>query len=152
MKRLSLLALLLVGCTSVHEGETTYSGVNILAPDAIQAAKAKPDFQQHVKPILEARCVICHNRQTLPGFMSLENRQLAFKPGATGTPIVPGHPEKSLLVANMAHTHANLKVMPPVGERVTADELVILRTWVAQGADWPEGKAGALDPEAPLKR
>ena len=152
MKKLSMLALLLVGCSLPQDGETTYSGIEILSPAAIKVAKAQPDFQAHVKPILEGRCVMCHNKRTLPGFMSLENRQLAFKPGATGIPIVSGHPEKSLLVANVSHSHANVKVMPPVGERVTRDEIAILRTWIAQGAAWPAGKAGRLDPEAQMKR
>lgn len=152
MKKLSWLALLLVGCSLPHEGETTYAGVDVLSPAAINVAKVKPEFQAHVKPILEARCVMCHNKRTLPGFMSLENRQLAFKPGATGTPIVPGQPAKSLLVANVSHSHANVKVMPPVGERVTRDEIAILRTWIAQGAAWPAGKVGELDPEASMNR
>ena len=148
MKKLFVLVLFLAGCATPHEGETTYAGVDSLSPAEMKAARKHPDFVKHVKPILEGKCVMCHNRKTLPGLMSLENKAQAFKPVASGlVPIVPGHPEGSLLVANVTRTHANVTAMPQVGERVTANELAVLREWITQGAAWPEGRAGRLNPE-----
>lgn len=132
--------LLIVGCSTPKEGETTYPGQDILSPREIIAAKQRPVFEAHIKPILEARCVVCHNHKVLPKLMNLENRSKAMASGK----IVPGHPEQSLLVHNIKASHAGVNAMPPVGERITKDELAILTEWIKQGADWPSGSAGNL--------
>lgn len=138
-------AVLLLACASTPpDGETIYAGRNILAPGEIVVARQKPVFEAHIKPILETRCVVCHNATELPGRMSLENRKVAM----ASRMIAPGHPEQSLLVHNIKGAHAGVNSMPPVGERITKDELAILTRWIKLGAEWPEGRAGQLDPHA----
>ncbi|WP_395750807.1 c-type cytochrome domain-containing protein [Prosthecobacter sp.] len=140
-----LCVLALASCTTPPDSETKPLGENVLSKDAIHAAKHGPvDFVVHVKPVLEAKCVMCHNRKALPGHISLENRREALRTKALGTVIVPGHPETSLLVANVKTVHQKVSVMPAVGERLTQDEYTILTKWVKEGAQWPEGKAGTL--------
>jgi mono/diheme cytochrome c family protein len=132
-------------CATPPDSETKPMGENVLSKEAIHAAKAGPvDFVAHVKPVLEAKCVMCHNRTALPGHGSLENRQEATRSGALGAYIVPGHPEYSLLVANVKSAHQKVSVMPAVGERLTPDEYAILNKWVKEGAQWPAGAAGTL--------
>ncbi|WP_395739691.1 c-type cytochrome domain-containing protein [Prosthecobacter sp.] len=138
-------ALVLASCATPPESETKPMGENVLSPAAIHAARSGPvDFSAHVKPVLEAKCVMCHNRKALPGHISLENRREALRTKALGTVIAPGHPETSLLLANVKTVHQKVSVMPAVGERLTKDEYVILAKWVKEGAHWPEGKAGQL--------
>lgn len=121
-------------------------GENVLSKKEIKAAKSRPvDFVAHVKPVLERKCVMCHNHQALPGHMSLENRAQARRSGALGAYIVPGQPESSLLIANVHSAHQNISVMPAVGERLTQDEYAILTKWVKEGANWPAGAAGTLE-------
>lgn len=142
-------AALLAACshTSNNGSETSPAGKTVLSAAALEAARTNVDFVQHVKPILETKCVMCHNRKTLPGRMSLENKQRAMARGATGVPIVPGHPEQSLLLTKIKSAHAHVNAMPPVGERITKDELAVLTKWICDGAQWPEGRAGRLDPD-----
>ncbi len=148
----ALVSALITACSlpRSQESETSPAGHNVLSDTEMAAAKAKPDFARHVKPILEGKCAMCHNRKTLPGRMSLENREAAFKPAPTGIPIVPGKPEQSILIANIQSAHAHINAMPPVGERITQDELAVLRKWIADGAEWPKGRAGRLNPDAGL--
>ena len=121
-------------------------GENVLSKKEIKAAKSGPvDFVAHVKPVLERKCVMCHNRKALPGHMSLENRAQAMRSGALGAYIVPGHPESSLLISNVHSAHQNVSVMPAVGERLTKDEDSILTKWVKEGANWPAGATGTLE-------
>jgi uncharacterized membrane protein len=131
----------------VSNSGTSQAGTTVLSAAALKSAKQKVVFTEHVKPILESKCVMCHNRKTLPGRMSLESRKAAFSGGATGMPIVPGHPEQSLLITNIKNAHAHVNAMPPVGERITKDELVVLTKWIKDGAVWPDGKAGKLNPD-----
>jgi len=141
-----LCILFIAACATPPDPETKPLGENVLSKEAIHAAKTGPvDFVVHVKPVLEAKCVMCHNRKALKDHMSLENRTQAMRSGALGAYIVPGHPEKSLLVANTASTHQNVSVMPAVGERLTKDEYAILTKWVKEGASWPSGAAGTLE-------
>ena len=135
----------LSACTAPVDSETKPLGENVLSKAEIRRAKSAPvDFVTHVKPVFEAKCVMCHNRQALPGRMSLETRSAAMRTGALGAYIVPGHPEKSLLVANVKSAHSSMSVMPAVGERLTADEFQIISKWVKEGAKWPAGAAGTL--------
>ncbi len=141
-----LCALLIASCATPPDPETKPMGENVLSKEAIKTAKSGPvDFVAHVKPVLERKCVMCHNRKALPGHMSLENRTQAMRSGALGAYIVPGHPENSLLVANVHSAHQNVSVMPAVGERLTKDEYAILTKWVKEGANWPAGAAGTLE-------
>ena len=140
-----LCVFALASCTTPPNPETKPMGENVLSQEAIHAAKTGlVDFTAHVKPVLEAKCVMCHNRTAMPGHMSLETRKEAMRSGALGAYIVPGHPESSLLVANVNSAHQKVSVMPAVGERLTPDEYAILTKWVKEGASWPAGKAGTL--------
>lgn len=143
------LASVLLGataCQHTDEGsETRPTGVNVLSAEELdRAEKGRVDFTAHVKPILAAKCVACHHSEALPGRLNLESRAAARRSGALGAFIVPGDPERSLFLSKLDEAHVNLQAMPPVGETLTAEEIRVLRRWIAQGAPWPEGRAGQL--------
>jgi len=142
----ALSAHLLVSCQHADEGsETRPAGENVLDRAALREAKSGTvSFESHVKPVLEAKCVACHQREALPARLNLESRAAARRTGALGAFIVPGAPERSLFLTKLGEAHASVQAMPPVGETLTKDEVAILRRWIAQGADWPEGAAGML--------
>jgi len=143
----ALLSTGLSGCrtTARLEGETRPLGVTILTEaSAMEALNGKVDFVRHIKPILEARCVMCHNDAALPGRMDLSNQDTARRTGVLGLFIVPGQPNRSTFVTRIVETQGHLLAMPPVGATVTNEEMVILRRWIAQGAEWPAGRAGKL--------
>lgn len=89
---------------------------------------------------------MCHNSEAQPGKMDLSSQKAAMQTGAIGLWIVPGKPDQSLLLAKIANAPAHLKAMSPVGEQITPDELAVLKKWVAEGANWPSGKAGFVNP------
>ena len=135
----------LAGCTSAPDAETKPKGNNVLDTQALQAAKTGPvSFGLHVRPVLESKCVMCHNHTTNKGHISLESRKEAVRTGALGTVIVPGHPEHSLFVTNIKTAHQHVTVMPVVGERLTTEETELLTKWIKEGASWPAGAAGTL--------
>ncbi len=100
-------------------------------------------FEKQIKPVLEGKCMHCHNRETLPDRISFENAKLAFATTKDGKVyIVPGKPEASLLIAAIENPLFHEMLMPMVGPRLTVEEAAVFRRWVAEGAKWPEGKAG----------
>ena len=68
---------------------------------------------------------------------NFSKRASVMASGPYGPRIVPGKPDQSLIVNNLSLTHAPVKTMPPVGNRLTPDETKILRKWISEGAPWP---------------
>ncbi|HJT77909.1 MAG TPA: PSD1 and planctomycete cytochrome C domain-containing protein, partial [Gemmataceae bacterium] len=74
-------------------------------------------------------------------------RAALLRGGDGGPAVVPGDPDRSLLVQAVRRTHADLKMPPgkPLPEAAVAD----LAAWVKQGAAWPRSAAVRA---APAKR
>jgi uncharacterized membrane protein len=126
-----------------EESETRPAGTNVL-PEAelARALGGRVRFERHVKPVLEAKCLACHQSEAMPGRLSLESREAALRSGTLGVFILPGRPQDSRFLQNLSKAHA--VAMPPVGETLTREEEVLLERWIAQGAEWPAGAAGRL--------
>ncbi len=80
---------------------------------------------------------MCHGPEKQMGGLRLDSRQLALTGGYSGPAILPGNSAESKLI----HLVAGLKedmVMPLGGERLSADQVSLLRAWIDQGAEWPE--------------
>src|SRR5436190_17351113 len=60
-----------------------------------------------------------------------------MKGGDDGKAIVPERSAESLLIHLVAGLDDD-KVMPPKGERLTAEQIGLLRAWIDQGATWPD--------------
>jgi hypothetical protein len=130
---------------SPEESETSPVGPSVLSDSVIRNALQGPvSFSSHVKPVLEANCLPCHDGREMPAFLNLSSRGTAFASGPYGPRIVPGKPGDSLLIRNLSAVHAPVKAMPPVGNRLTSDERRILTKWIAEGAPWPDGPDGKL--------
>src|SRR5688572_30396090 len=90
-------------------------------------------FEKRVRPILFERCFSCHSAQAkkLRGGLLLDSHAGLLKGGDTGPAVVPGDPEKSLLVKAIRYTDANLH-MPPSG-KLADGEIAVLTEWVRRG-------------------
>jgi hypothetical protein len=109
----------------------------------LHAADEPPvSFVKQVKPILADRCVECHNSETLFGELNLQSRELAFRKRKLAPAIVPGEPEKSMIYLALTLPPKDKKAMPATGHRIPKDEAYIIRQWIKEGAQWPEGKDG----------
>ena len=97
----------------------------------LAASKDALFFEQRVSPILKRRCAGCHNPQMLDGGISVSDRASLLKGGSRGPAIVPGDPERSVLVR--AIRHDSEPQMPP-GPKMPAREIKTLIDWVKRGA------------------
>jgi len=108
---------------------------------------AKVSFKDTIKPILQEKCSHCHNVETLPDRFSVESAELAFvKTKAGQAIIVPGKPDESLLVMALESPKLHEKAMPMVGPGPNVDEIKLIRQWITEGAEWPTGAAGKIEP------
>lgn len=97
------------------------------------------DFTADVAPVLSARCVSCHDANKQKSDLRLDTRELMLKGGIEGPAIVVGDSANSLLIQLMAGTHPDFDRMPPKEEPVSNEQIGKIRTWIDQGAAWPDG-------------
>ncbi|MGE0143145.1 MAG: c-type cytochrome domain-containing protein [Planctomycetota bacterium] len=116
-----------------------------LATAQDDAAERKPriDFEAQVRPILRDHCVKCHGPDKQKGDLRLDLRRFVFS--GEDDPIVPGDPDGSVLLDLVTLPADDPDVMPAEGEPLRPAQVEILRTWIAEGAEWPE--AGDLQIE-----
>src|SRR5262245_10314322 len=113
-------------------------GLLFLAASA-HAADA-PSFAD-VRALLAAKCLVCHGNDAkeLKGDYDLRTRAAAFRGGESGEPaIVPGQPEKSPLYKAITWDDAAQQMPPKENDRLTADQVALIRRWIAAGANWDE--------------
>ncbi len=106
-------------------------------------AAGNPDFIEKILPLLAHRCFDCHGPETQESHLRLDRKATMLRGGDSGEPaIIVGDSANSHLIHLVEGTAAG-KVMPPEGnDRLTADEIKLLREWIDLGADWP-GPDGA---------
>lgn len=94
-------------------------------------------FEKKIRPVLIERCYKCHSSDTvkLKGGLRLDRRAGVFDGGDSGTAVVPGKADESLLIKAISWTGA-VSEMPPekkLPEQIIAD----FREWIARGAPFP---------------
>ena len=119
------------------------TGLLILVSSAPQRVAAEDEakklefFEKRIRPVLIQHCYKCHSKQTKSpkGGLRLDLRSTSRKGGDSGAAVVPGKPDKSLLIKAVRYQDLE---MPPKGKlpaRVIAD----LVQWVKSGAVDPRG-------------
>ncbi len=99
------------------------------------------DFARDIRPIFEAKCYACHGPKKQESDFRLDDRARAHRGGTEGAAIIPGKADESPLVARIASADPE-EVMPPKGERLSPEQVALVRAWVVGGAAWPEELAG----------
>lgn len=114
-------------------------------------------FAEKLRPILEAKCASCHGAGSQVAGLQLGGGGVSSASivkklvGITSTNaewalVVAGDPTKSWLYLKASAEAAsaacagtcNRGPMPPAGDKLTSDELTLLRQWISDGAKAPE--------------
>jgi mono/diheme cytochrome c family protein len=98
-------------------------------------------FRRKIQPVLVAKCLSCH-REKPKGKLRLDTRAGLLTGGGRGPAIVPGAPEKSLLLHAIRH-HGDAPEMPPKEKDRLSDKVVAdFSKWIAEGAAWDDSPIG----------
>ena len=107
----------------------------VATPQAVRAAE-KIDFSSQVQPLLSKYCYACHGPDQQKSGLRLDRREAAIKPAESDErSIVPGDPVASRLLKVIDGRDAELS-MPPKGAKLAAAQVELIRTWIAQGAEY----------------
>jgi hypothetical protein len=97
-------------------------------------------FEKKVRPLLAGACYNCHSADTnAQGGLRVDDRNGLLRGGGRGPAVVPGQPEKSLLLRAVRRADARLK-MPPE-KALLPEQVAILTRWIKDGAAWPAVRA-----------
>src|SRR2546423_5209891 len=94
-------------------------------------------FESKIRPLLAERCFECHSSSSkkIKGGLTLDSHERVLKGGDSGPAIVPGSPEKSLLIKAVRYGDKDLQ-MPPK-HQLPLTEIALLEDWVKMGAPDP---------------
>jgi len=105
---------------------------------SVATPKGGVDFYEKIQPILEARCLECHQGGKSKGGLHLDSLAGALKGGKSdGAAVLPGKPDESPLLLRTLSSDPD-EQMPPKGHRLAKSETDLLRRWISEGAVWPE--------------
>lgn len=116
---------------------------------SLQAAELPEDaegirfFETRIRPLLVNRCCECHGEDLQESGLRLDTWSAIQAGGGSGRAIVPGQPDRSLLMAAVRYQDPSLQ-MPP-DDKLSDQEIADLARWIAAGAPHPE-----RDPNQPV--
>jgi hypothetical protein len=106
-----------------------------------------------VAPLLDSRCASCHGGRMQKAQLRLDSFGAVLRGGRHGAVIQPGRVKGSELFTRISLPSSDDKAMPPSGKTpLTADELTVIKLWIAQGASGTQRVvAGAPKPTVEIK-
>lgn len=157
--RFLLVGLLIVMTVVGHYGGNLTHGSGYLtayAPDWLAAKLNKPNkeveiavteegaiegnvYTHEIQPLLDQYCVQCHGIEKQKSKYRLDTYEYLMTPGKMGdTPITPFAVSESQLIEYLWLPESDDMAMPPEGKpRMSAEQIMLITHWVANGADGP---------------
>ncbi len=98
--------------------------------------KADDAFTKDIAPLLERKCLTCHNTNDHKGDFALETREQLLASGF----VIARNPDDSHLISVLVPESPDAPPsMPKDSAPLTTDEVDTIRQWIADGAVWPDG-------------
>ena len=111
-----------------------------LSIDSISALPPEKQAQVNtyeglIYPLLDAKCIQCHNSEKKKGNLQLTSIDLILKGGKKGPALTAYNANQSLMIQRMLLDPANDKHMPPKGKpQLNNKEINLIYWWVQHGA------------------
>lgn len=151
----SLLVMLLIGG---HLGGNLTHGEDFLTAP-MQLAMVENDkvtfeeanvYTDLVEPILEQKCISCHNAQKSKGDLQMQTKELFAKGGKEGTPWDTTKADLGVLLTRVHLPLDDKKHMPPRGKvPLTDEEIALLEAWIKGGSKF-DLMVKSLNPQSPM--
>ncbi|MFM8579238.1 MAG: DUF1549 domain-containing protein [Planctomycetaceae bacterium] len=136
--RIDALAPLSIGIVLVWAG--SHERVTV-AEDTASAVTTDPQeadsrLMDTARAVLQARCFECHGPDASESGLRLDSRAAILRGGDFGPAAVSGSAERSEILRRVQSSNPEQR-MPPEGERLSADEIAAIESWVVAGLPWP---------------
>lgn len=101
----------------------------VIDPDTIETVS----FAQHVKPILDKRCLSCHGKRVKGGY-SVADYDKVMTSGDNPPVILPGDAANSILAQMLNGIETAAGGQMPPGRALPAQQIQLIEKWINQGA------------------
>ena len=100
---------------------------------AVSAEAIEVDFDSQIKPIFAAHCLSCHDEENEEGGFRIDRE-------TTLDYVIAGDAEESDFFKYLVSEDED-ELMPPPDEEnpLSEEQITLVRTWINEGAQWPEG-------------
>jgi hypothetical protein len=129
------------------------AGTALLHVPQVCAQSDDEFFESRIRPLLAERCLNCHSadKGKTHGGLALDTKSGWEKGGESGTAIIPGDADRSLLIQAVRYGNDGPQ-MPPddAGGKLSDAEIDLLKQWVQRGAHDPRtgmAKRGGMTEE-----
>lgn len=143
VRTVSVAMTVLISIAGHHGAVITHGENFILAPITPASVRMIPPFEEAyvyadlVQPILENKCVGCHNNKKSKGELIMDTRELFMKGGKEGVPWDTTREDLGIMMRRIHLPLEEKEHMPPKGKpQLTDEEVFILHEWVKRGADF----------------
>ena len=103
---------------------------------ATSSSESETFFETKIRPVLMDTCFKCHGGKETKRGLRVDSRETLLKGGENGPAIVPGDPDKSLLIQVIRRAHDEIKMAPK--KKLPPETVADFVAWVNQGAEWPQ--------------
>ncbi|MEQ9443880.1 MAG: DUF1553 domain-containing protein [Cyclobacteriaceae bacterium] len=95
-------------------------------------------YNQHIRPIINAKCITCHGGVKQSGGLSFLFREDALDTTESGLPaIIPGDAKHSEMYKRIVHHDPEYR-MPLESAPLNKEEIALIAEWIDQGAEWED--------------
>lgn len=146
------LCLMTIACkkSNVTQAEQEVEGTG----EVLVSTGKSVDYGRDIQPILSNYCYHCHGPDTASreaGLrLDLKESALGFKNDQGIYTIVPGNPDESELVRRVESHDPDLRMPQDESKLLNAEQIKLLRTWIAEGAEFRDHWAYEAPVKAPL--
>jgi len=129
--------LLSTSCASL----LALGGISCQSSDKLSEKEAELLFAHEVYPILQEKCFACHGDKPseIEGDFNIHTLEGALAGGESGeVALTPGNAKKSLIYEAVTWENSNFEMPPKENDRLTDDQVDLVKNWIDAGAPWPE--------------
>ena len=101
---------------------------------AAEPTQDAPSFEREVRPILMSRCSGCHQPALMEGELDLTSHAAVITGAGSASILNLNAVEESALLESVIGFDGLAPDMPPKGPALSAEEVELLRRWIAAGA------------------
>jgi WD40 repeat protein/mono/diheme cytochrome c family protein len=100
-----------------------------------QEEPAEVSYYRHIRPIFQQHCQGCHQPAKPEGGLVMTSHDALLKAGSSDLPgVVPGQPEKSLIVEMITPQDGVRPKMPQGKDPLSESDVSLVKKWISQGA------------------